>query len=88
MRLRHPLLMLTLLSLLVPGAVLASVRASGLLCTASGSATVSSSADGRRLSVSNIGSSGQDGVEVSLSSFDGHQMSTSATWTGGVGGSV
>ncbi len=88
MRLRHPLLALTLLSLFVPGAVLAAVRASGLLCTASGAATVSSSTDGRTLSVSNIGSSGQDGVEISLSSFDGHHMATSATWTGGDAGTV
>ena len=81
MRLRHPLLMLSLITLLAPGAALASVRASGLLCTASGAASVSSSSDGRRLTVSGIGSSGQDGVDVSLSRVDGHHLSSSSSWS-------
>ena len=80
MRLRHPLLALSLLVVLAPAAAFASVRASGLSCAAVGAATLSPSSDGRRLPVHNLGSSGEDGVDVSLSRLDGHRISSSSSW--------
>ncbi len=80
MRLRDSLLVLALLASLPASAARASVRASGLSCSAVGGSSVSSSSDGRRLVVSNLGSSGQDGVSVSLGRSSGHAISTSATW--------
>lgn len=65
-------LVLSLLSLDTP---VTPVRASGLACVATGASSLSSS-DGRRLVVSNIGSSGQDGVDVSLHGLQGHVVSS------------
>ena len=52
----------------------------GLECTALGSSTVSSSADERSLTISNIGSSGQDGVSISLYRSDGHGVTHDFAW--------
>lgn len=62
------------------GTALAAVRASGLQCVESGSSVVSSP-DGRRLQITNIGSSGQDGVDVSLSRMQSHSMHSSSSWS-------
>ena len=59
----------------------AAVHASGLLCTPTGVATADVSADGRRLAVLNIGSSGQDGVDVSLVGMEGSSLSWQDDWT-------
>ena len=81
MRLRHSLLATLLFTACLAVAANASVRASGLLCTATGVATVSASADGRGLQVSNIGSSGQDGVSVSLVGMEGSKLSWNDDWS-------
>ena len=54
--------------------------AHGLECTAVGSASVSSCSDESCLQISNIGSSGQDGVDISLYKSSGHGVTHSLVW--------
>lgn len=57
-----------------------AVFAHGLECTAVGSASTSSCPDERCLSLSNIGSSGQDGVSISLYKSSGHGVTHTFVW--------
>jgi len=56
-----------------------SVRASGLQCFAAGAAVVTASPDASHLLVSNLGGTGRDGVDVSLSHLHGHTISSASS---------
>ncbi len=58
----------------------ATIRVSGVLCVESGSCLVSSP-DGRLLQLSNLGSTGLDGVDVTLSHMESHVVHSSSTWS-------
>ncbi|MEY4375311.1 MAG: hypothetical protein RL760_1478 [Candidatus Eisenbacteria bacterium] len=57
------------------------VRSSGLLCSTAGGAAIAPSSDARRLPVRNLGSSGEDGVDITLRNLHGHTMSSSSSWS-------
>lgn len=74
-----PLVALVLLALASSPALAAFAH--GLECTALGASTVTSPPDESSLHVSNIGSSGNDGVSMSLYDLDGHRCVCSSSWS-------
>lgn len=87
MRLRNLLSALTVLALAAAPA-LSAVRSSGLLSSSLGACVVETSPDGRALHLSNLGSSGQDGVSITLPRSSGHRMVSSSSWSNADVGTV
>src|SRR5262249_49086552 len=84
----RPLLPVVLiLTLTLAGHAWASVRASGLTCTAVGGASVSS-LDGRSLSVTGVDQAGNAGCDFHLRSMDGSHFDYSSAWSSADDGSV
>ncbi|HET7224395.1 MAG TPA: FlgD immunoglobulin-like domain containing protein [Candidatus Eisenbacteria bacterium] len=83
MRPRLPLVPLLLsCAVVLAGPVRAAEWSSGLSHAAAGQAMVDPSPDGRRLPVHNLGSSGQDGVDIDLSQLDGHVLHLDQPFSG------
>lgn len=73
---------------LLPTSARAAVSALGFSHTALGAADVSASPDERRLPVRNLGSSGEDGVSISLGRMCGHACTIDHTFSDADAGTV
>ncbi|MEQ1832039.1 MAG: FlgD immunoglobulin-like domain containing protein [Candidatus Eisenbacteria bacterium] len=71
-------LVLSALSVVAPPP---STRASGLVCTAVGGASISPSSSSSALQLRSLRNSGLDGVDIDLQHLDGHIMSSSSLWS-------
>jgi hypothetical protein len=63
------------------GAARSAVLFSGLDCTQVGQAAVSTSPDGKHIFVSNFSVSGLDGMDITVSGMDGHEIQARSGWS-------